>query len=901
MLHGLLDRIRSVVRRGAVEAEMDEEMQEHLARATELFMRRGMTEQQAATEARRQFGNRGVIEEDARDARGVRWAESFRRDTRRGMRAILRTPGFAFVVVLTLGLGFGVNSALFSVMKAVTTFTTVPEPETWVNIPALWSWSGFALLRDSSRTLTSLTASAEAPVVMGSMTTDGDPIEVRARFVSEGYFAALRGRPLRGRVFLPDETAPPVGAPVAVLSYRFWDLRFARDTGVIGQSVRLGDGQPFTIVGVMPRDFTGPSPRSPDLWLPLGARARLPGDADRAGTPGDHTWFGADGAEFLFIAGRLRAGATLPALRAELTVLGPRMAPGDTARGRDIAPAIRALGIRAVDSTGGELAAIGLVFAAALSVLLIACVTVANLMLARAAARRRDMGVRLALGASRRRVVAEWMVECLLLALAGALVGLWLSWWTTRLVVTSHAFVSMVDGGDPEVFARMFSPSPGVAVALVCLAFLSTLVFGLVPALRATRSDPLTTLRDSGSSGQAMRLDGVRLRGGLVVSQVALTLVLMLAAGMMLRGVLAATRLDPGFDHRTVYAVSPRLTLSGYDSLRARLFHEEFIARARSVGGVQNVTRGHVPMENAAAATIGLPGDAQPERPYGNGSFNAVSETFFETLGIEIVRGRGFTAAEVRTEAPVAVVSASTARLLWPDAEPIGQLVSVVPRVRGGVGQPEVGRFDQARVIGVAADARMNNLAAVSRRYVYVPGDYGTVMIRVGDPGTIEGLRRLARGIDPDVAVSIRSLEDVVWHSSGWLESARLLSSIAASVGALSLLMAVVGLFGLTAYAVEQRTREFGVRMALGAQSGSVVRLVAGESLRLVVVGAVIGLLGGIAGGGVLRNFLFGVRAVDPSAFAIVTAVLVVVAMVSCYLPARRATRVDPMVALRAD
>lgn len=902
MWDGLRTRLRAVLRRDALEREMNEELEQHLERTTELLVRRGMSPEEARRLARREFGNVGVVMEEARDAHGVRWIQDVRRDVRHGARALARSPGFTTVVIVTLALGFGVNGALFSMLKGAINPSLVAEPATWVRMPEHWSWTGFRLLRDSSRTLTQAAAYADASIVLAGQTPEQDPEEIRAQFVSGDFFSALRGRPAVGRVFTADEAAPPIGADVAVLSYRFWEKRFARDSAIVGATMRVADGHPLTVVGVMPREFVGVNIHTPDVWIPLGTRQRLPGDVNSTSDPGDGSWFGARGREWLWVNARLAPGATLDAVRAELGVLLARL-PGaaDSSEAPYMVTHLRTADAPGV--SGSELQATGLVLGAAVSVLLIASATVANLMLARAAARRREMGIRLSLGASRARVVREWMTECLLLSLGSAAVGLMLSWLVVRSLILSGAFTAVIEDMDPVLFARIFAPDGAVVAYMATLAILSALLFGLAPALRATRTDPLTSIRD-GAGGASMRLERVPLRSGLVVSQIGLTMVLLLASGMLLRGLLHAIRLDPGFERNDVIAVSPSYYAFGNDSARARRFTDDFAARVGSVAGVRLMTRGNIPIANWAAALVTRPGEppVAPETRW-NGSFNAVSETFFDALGIEIVRGRAFTQAEVRQEAPVAIVSETTARTLWPDGEPIGQPISIRPAVRGVAGRPREGLFETARVVGVARDAHMVRLGNVPRRYAYVPGDYWSVMLRgtAGDAELAMRLRALARDIDPNVVLTIRSLEQVIWRSTGWLSTARLTAQFAATLGAVSLLMAVVGLFGLTAYAVEQRTREFGVRMALGARSGDVVRLVTGQALRLVGIGATLGVAGGIAGSGVLRSMLFGVQTVDPAVYAAVILLLATVTTLACVVPARKATRVDPVVALRVD
>jgi putative ABC transport system permease protein len=326
------------------------------------------------------------------------------------------------------------------------------------------------------------------------------------------------------------------------------------------------------------------------------------------------------------------------------------------------------------------------------------------------------------------------------------------------------------------------------------------------------------------------------------------------------------------------------------------------LGRLASVPGVRQVTRGNVPMQDRTFAFITSPNEAVSGETVSNGHINSVSETFFEVLDIEIVRGRAFTRAEVLNRVPVVVISESTAETLWPDQEPIGKVVSATSLDQYSRKELRDGTFAQARVIGVARDAQMSGFGMYPRRYVYVPGNHATPMLRTtGDPDVASRVRAMTRLIDPNVIVDVRTLDQAVLTSSGWVESARLIANSAASAGILSLLMALVGLFGLTSYMVEQRTREFGVRMALGARAGSVLRLVAGQSLRLVAIGATIGVVSGIAMAGLLRSAMFGLRNTEPVMYVLIVVLLAAVSIVACGIPAWRATRVEPMVALRTD
>jgi predicted permease len=499
-------------------------------------------------------------------------------------------------------------------------------------------------------------------------------------------------------------------------------------------------------------------------------------------------------------------------------------------------------------------------------------------------------------------VLRSWLTECFVLSLASAIVGLVIAAWTVRAILLSPTFATIARDEDPLIYVAALAPDVSVFVYLILLSIPSTLAFGLVPALRATRQDPLTTMRGGVSTGSTASVERVFLRSGLVVSQVALTMVLLLTSVMMVRGVQAMSRVDTGFSRDRVIAISPRLVHSGYDSLRADRFVEQLIERVTAIPGVQQVTRGNVPMLNPAHALIERPDKPLPRETARNGHINPVSETFFEVLDIDIVRGRTFTRADVVGTVPVAVVSESTAERLWPDQEPIGKVISARSTNEHSRRELRDGTFAQARVVGVARDAQMTGFGIYPRLYVYVPGHDGTPMVRTnGDPAVANRLRALTRSIDPDALVDVRTLDQVILTSSGWVESARLIANSAASTGVLSLLMALVGLFGLTAYVVEQRTREFGIRVALGAGTVSVLRLVAGQSLRLVAIGAAIGTVGGIAMAGLLRSAMFGLRNTEPLVHVLIVLVLVVVSLLACGIPAWRATRVDPMIALRAD
>lgn len=899
MFDALRVGLRSALRREALERELDEETRLHLDRSTELHMARGLSRAEAEVAARRDFGNLGVIKEEARDARGVRFLDELRRDVRYALRTLARSPGFATVMVLTLALGFGVNAALFSLFKIVMRPSPVAEASTLVDFPIYLTYADYVHLRDNTRSLSSVLVHSNESTVLAD-SAGRDPEEVGGEFVSGNFFSELRGRPLLGRVFAPDEVAVPGGAPVVVLSYRFWSRRFGRDSSIVGGIVRLAGGKPFTVIGVMPREFAGADRHTPALWLPLGQREQFP--AYYHGAAPVDGWFGQGEKFWLSVQGRIGRRHSLKDVRTEVQLL---LSQRNSGREPEMASEVAARLYLANNSginSRSEMLGVGMVFGATIAVLLIACATVANLTLARATTRRREFGIRLSLGAARWRVVRQLLTESGVMALLAAALGVLLAWGTLHALVVSGGLGAMLEDGDPGLVAERLRPDTSVVAFMMILSLLSAVAFGLAPALRSTRGDLVTSVREGGALGGAAT-DRSRLRSVLVISQVALTMVLLLACGLLLRSLVRVTSLDLGYDRARVLSVQPVLHLAGYDSLRIRAFYGALEARLATHRGVERLSHGYIPVYVRALAEISVPGQAvATDKRQARTYFNTVSTDFFATLGIRLVRGRPFSDVEVRDQRPVAVVSEATARALWPDRDPIGQVVSIVPYGKAADFGLE-GRFVGARVVGVARDAQMIKLGMVDRMYAYLPGNDGALLVRTSRPAAeLAGeIRALVRSIDPDLIVNTRSLQEILMSGGSVVEGARVASVFAAGVGLLSLVLAVVGLFGVTAYSVAQRTREFGIRMALGADRRGVLRLVVRQGLGLVAVGAVLGVLGGAAGSRVLSAMLFGLSPLDPVAYVAVAFFLGGVALVACYVPARAATRVDPVRALRAE
>jgi predicted permease len=789
------------------------------------------------------------------------------------LRQLRRSPGFAAVAICSLGLGIGANVTMYGLAR--TSLRRPPNaarPEQLVRVyrgehsPLPRDW--FLHFSRNSQTLAELVA--EDPMALG-VDRDGTPERVLASVVSENFFPALGLAPAAGTAFA-GAPGDPVG-PVAVLSHAYWSARFGADPGVVGRTVRLND-QSFTIVGVAAAGFRSSQLGwAPSLFVPLSEQARLRGEPPGSG-----------GGSSFYITGRLAAGHTPGEARGELITLAASL---PDAPPQALEPdAFRVERARGVTAEVRAPIAVGSAFLGAVVglVLLIACANLANLLLARAVARRREIAIRTALGVSRPRLVRQLLTESVLVAGLGGAAGVALAWYATRLIprlVPARAELALDVALDLNVL--LFAAA---------LALVTGVLFGLAPALTASRADVQRVLREDTGGGTRRS----RLRSAFLVGQVALATVLLVTAARFLTSLGQAGDIDPGFRSERVADLDLDLSVRLYDATRGQAFYQEAMERVRALPGVEAASLiRFVPLSGSNSGTGVLPGSADPDDPRAvrGTTFTTVSAGYFEMFGMPPVRGRTFDATDRAEAPPVVVVNESFARMLWLDGEAVGQTL----RFEGG---------DLVTVVGVVRDTKYKSLTDRNLPFLYLPlpQSYSNDMVLqvrlAGDtPAEREAVRGAVQALDPALPLpAVRAMRDDMAIT---LLPARAGAGVLGGFGALALLLATIGVYGVTAFLVSQRTREIGVRAALGATAPDVLRLMMRDTLTLVTLGLALGLAGGVGVGAAVSSWLYGVGALDPRPLAGAGAVLVTVALLGTWLPARRALRVDPVRALRAE
>jgi putative ABC transport system permease protein len=789
---------------------------------------------------------------------------------------LLKSPGFTLVAVLTLGLGIGANVAIFSVVNAVL-IKPLPFAEpgrlvwAWGNIrnggnSASVSPLDYLDYRAQNASFEQFAATISIPVFL-NLTGSGEPEQLEAGVVTGNFFQALGVNAALGRAFLP-ENEKPGSDQVVVLSHELWRRRFGGETSIVGKTLTL-NGKNYEVIGVAPPSFK--FPQNAELWTPMNFET-YPEMRQRK-------------AHFLRPIGRLKSGVTLAQAQADMDAVARRLEAQypESNTGWNL----RMVPLR--DRLVGDIKpTLQMLFGAVGFVMLIACVNVANLLLARAATRQKEIAVRMALGAGRLRIARQMLTESVLLALAGGALGVIIAAWGVDLIV---AF----SGDNIPATAR-------VGVDRVALGFtlgvslLTGLLFGLAPALTATRPRFSETLKDAGKgAGQSAMRN--RTRSLLVVFETAVAMILLVGAGLLIRSYIRLQQVNPGFDAANVLTTRINLANAKYNSAeKAVAFWGQLYERLAALPGVEAVGMiTELPLSrqpNDTPFTVEGRPPVAPNQQF-DADFRRVNQDYLRSMRIPLLRGRGFTEQEAQQNARVVLISEALANNVFPNEEPLGKRLLLGPD-----GQMAF------EIVGVVGDIRHRGLNIEPFATMYMPAlatGWTNLTIRAaGDPMSLSAaVRRETRAIDPDQPVAaIRTMEQVLSES---VSEPRYRTWLLGLFAVVALILAGVGIYGVVAYTTEQRRRELGVRMALGAQSKDVLNLVIGQGIRLALAGALLGLGGALALTRLVRNLLFGVSAADPLTFAIVAILLALVALAACWIPARRATKVDPMVALRVE
>ena len=819
-----------------------------------------------------------------------RWEDNMIQDLRYGVRMLAKRPGFTLVAVLSLALGLGANTAIFSLVNTLLLRPLpVHQPEQLVALNSAgegrgmfsnFSYLNYRDLRDRNSVFSDLIGYRIAPL---NVSHDGINERRWGYQVTGNYFAALGINAAQGRLLSKDDDRTQGAHPVVVIGHQYWQQSYGGAPDVVGKEMIVNGGR-YTIIGVAPAGFLGTEiAAAAELWFPLMMQPQL----EQGSNALDRR-----GSEMLFVQGRLKPGVSQLQAQTELTNLAAQLEgefPDDNA-GKRIA--LSSPGLFGNSMRGSLLGFVGALMGVVGAVLLLACLNLANLLLARAAERRREIAVRLALGASRWRLVRQLLTESLLLACGGGLLGLLPALWLVDLL---KAF--KLPPNVPVVFAIQVDYR--VYLFTFLLSLVTGVLFGLLPAWQATKGDLIPALKDESPSwrGSQQSLRGSWMKSGLIVVQIALSLILLIGGGLMVRALQQANGLKLGYEPRQAGELSFDLRLQGYPGAQRREFQKRLLERVSAMPGVKAVGLADLlPVDLHFSRTSVYLDGVTPERNarVPSAMYNLVSPGYFQAMGTRMLQGRDFTPQDNEPSAQVAIINESFARRFFPGQNPLGQQFSL-----GSANAPKV------QVVGIVEDGKYANLNEEARPYVARPmwqvGSGATsVVVRTDTdlPSLMSSVRREVLELDPYLPISTTTL---VERLSLPLLPARLTASLLAGFGLLALALAAIGIYGVMSYGVTQRTHEIGVRMALGAQKADVIKLIIGQGFTLTFLGVAFGLLAAIVLTRLMKSLLFGVNATDPLTFMLVALLLTAVALLACFLPARRAARVEPLKALRHE
>jgi len=815
-------------------------------------------------------------------------------DVRYAARLVRRNPVFAATAAASLAIGIGANTTIFSIANALLFRPPagVLEPSRLVDVGRSQNGRGFD--NNSYPNYLDIRARATVFTDIYAYRLVAEPLSLGGRdgaerifgeMVTTNFFSVLGTRAVVGRLFAASDGDQPGATPLVVLSHRFWMRRFSGDPGVVGQTLSL-NGRPFTVIGVAPEGFHGTTVLSGDVWVPLDMVGELTPRrtaailSSRAGV-------------WLVMGARLKPGVSLQQAQAELETIGRALEREHPEQNRG-----RGLNVVAsspIPGNGAPVAAfMGLLMGIVGLVLAIACANVAGVLLARATARRHEIAVRLAIGAGRARLIRQMLIETTMLFLIGACAGLALARVATTLLVSLLPTLPVPVDVSLPLDARAVSFT--LAVSLV-----AALLSGLAPALTSSRAEVISGLRADGQGAP----DRLRMRNAFLIAQVAFSIVLIVGAGLFVRALQRATSIDPGFDVRGVELAALDFSLAGYVEETGRTFASTMLERVRAIPGVQSAALAAVlPLGGSGMGLggIAIPGVAPPQgQRFFDADWNIVTPGYFATMKSTLVAGRDFTDADRANTPLVAIVNETAARRWWPNQDAVGKTIQQQSFREGAA----PGEMATLTVIAVARNTKYRSLAEDPRLFMYVPlaqqyRSRMTIVARSSDGQRLATeVRKLVASLDPNLPIIVsQTLDD---YTSLNLVPQRVAASVTASLGAVGLLLAAIGIYGVTAYMVTSRTREIGIRMALGAQPMAVLRIVLGQGLGLTLAGAAIGLVLAAGAGRLLGSLMFGVGATDPVTFVGAAVLFCVVGLVACYAPARRASAIDAMEALRYE
>ncbi|HEX8142216.1 MAG TPA: ABC transporter permease [Pyrinomonadaceae bacterium] len=889
-------RLESLKLEPTREAEIVEELAQHLEDRYEELLSGGATLEEATSAALRELSEGGLLAEElgrvvreAAPSEAIVFGSKGRsnmlgdiwQDLRYGLRTMLKNPGFTGVAVLALALGIGANSAIFSVVNSIL-LRPLPfkDPDrlvmVWHSYPKLdliapVSPPGFT---DYGARTDVFENAAVASGGSANLTGAGEPERIQARAVTASFFPTLGVTPALGRTFLQEEDQPS-HEHVVVLSHGLWQRRFGADPAIVGQTIML-DGEGYNVVGVMPESFRMFG--QDDLWAPLALTAEQLSPKRR-------------GSEFLLMIARLKPGVSLEQAQAVMdTVAGqirqnnPQNYPNDGSWGVKVKSVY--------EETVGDIRPALLVLLGAVGfVLLIACANVANLLLARASVRRKEIAIRTALGAGRRRLIRQLLTESVLLSLVGGGLGMVLAVWGVDVLVKLN---------QNNIPRAQEVGIDGRVLAFTCgLSLLTGILFGLAPALQASKTELTEALKEGGrTSGGSHR---ARVRNLLVISEIALALVLLIGAGLMVKSFSRLSHVNPGFEPQNLLTMQVALPSTKYSEPKRRAdFYRQALEKIKTLPGVQSAGAvSHLPLSGSVGSGFfSIEGRAEsPGEQLPHTDLRASTPDYLQTMGIPLLKGRYFNERDTEASPNVAIVDETLARRYWPNEDPIGKRISFNRRENADVWR---------EVVGVVGAVRHKALDADYRGQLYFPhpqnpwGGMYLVVRTMNEPASMAAMVRDAiQSVDKDQPVyRVMTMETLLAESVAQRRFSMLLLTLFAVV---AVLLAIVGLYGVMSYGVSQRTHEIGIRMALGAQAGDVLRMVVGQGLLLALIGVGAGLLASLALTRVMSSLLFGVSARDPFMFVSIPLILAAVALLACYIPARRATKVDPMIALRYE